>query len=106
MTNWSDCVAQLAPQLVRIQTAARSGTGFILYGTDRGARFIATARHVIESSPADPPHFYVVHGSAVFGYGSSGSKDALDIRFNERPDSDASIFAVINPRLPKPVFTS
>ena len=104
MTEWSDCVAQLAPQLVRIQTAARSGTGFILYGSDGGARFIATARHVMESSPADPPHFYVVHGSAVFGYGAPGSKDALKIRFNERPDSDASIFAVINPRLPKPVI--
>lgn len=51
VTDWSECIAQVAPQIVRIQTADRSGTGFINHGSDGGARFIATARHVIESFP-------------------------------------------------------
>ena len=102
MTDWSDCVAQLAPQLVRVQTPARSGTGFIVYGTDGGARFIATARHLMESSPGEQMHFFVVHGAAAFGYGAPGSKDALRITISEQPDYDAYVFAVINKRLPKP----
>ena len=104
MTNWTDCIAQLAPQLVRIQSADRSGTGFILYGSDGGARFIATARHVIESFPGDQKSFFVGHGAGVFGYGMPGSNDALNIRLTERPDHDAYVFAVINKRLPKPAI--
>lgn len=38
VTNWSDCKAQVAPQIVRIRTDDRSGTGFIFYGTDGGNR--------------------------------------------------------------------
>ena len=102
MTDWSKCIAQVAPQIVRIQTADRSGTGFIHYGTDGGTRFIATARHVIEALPEDQKPFFVVHGATVFRYGMPGSKDALVIRLNEGPDSDAYVFAVINKRLPKP----
>ena len=46
VTNWSDCEAQVAPQIVRIQTDDRSGTGFIFYGIDGGNRSIAIARHL------------------------------------------------------------
>ena len=102
MTNWTNCIAQLAPQLVRIQSAVRSGTGFIFYGSDGGTRFIATARHVIESIPGDQRNFFVGHGAGVFGYGMPGSNDALTIQLAERPDHDAYVFAVINKRLSKP----
>jgi len=78
MTDWSECIAQVAPQVVRIQTAARSGTGFIHYGTDGGPRGIVTARHVIESFPGDHRPLLVVHGATVFRYGMPDSKDALD----------------------------
>ena len=74
MTDWSECIAQVAPQVVRIQTADRSGTGFINYGSDGGARFIATARHVIESFPGGQRPFFVVHGATVFRYGMPGSE--------------------------------
>ena len=102
MTDWSECIAQVAPQVVRVQTDDRSGTGFILYGTEGGSRFIVTARHVTESFPGDDRPFFVVHGATVFRYGMPGSKDALFIRFSERPGSDVSVFAVINKLLPKP----
>ena len=102
MTNWSECIAQVASQVVRIQSADRSGTGFIHYGTDGGTRIIATARHIIESSPGNYGPFRVVHGPTVFRYGLPGSKDVLLIRLSGGPDSDASVFAVINKRLPKP----
>ena len=102
-SSWSDCIAQLAPQLVRIQRADRSGTGFIFYGTDGGARFIATAGHVIESSLSDHRPFFAAHGATLLRYGMPGGEDALRISFSERPDYDASVFAVINnKRLPKP----
>ena len=102
MTDWSECIAQVVPQIVRIQTADRSGTGFILYGTGGGSRFIITARHVIESFPGDHRPFFVAHGNTVFRYGMPGSEDALFMRFSERPGTDSSVFAVINKRLPKP----
>ena len=104
MTNWTDCIAQLESLLVRIQSADRSGTGFILYGSDGGARFISTARHVIESFPGDQLNFFVGRGVGVFGYGMPGSNDALNIHLTERPDRDAYVFAVINKRLPKPAI--
>ena len=102
MTNWEDCIAQIAPQLVRIQSADRSGTGFILYGSDGGARFIATARHVIESFLGNQENFFVCHGNGVFGYGMPGSNDVLNFSLTERPNHDATVFAVINKKLPKP----
>ena len=48
MTDWAACIARVAPQLVRIQAPDGWGTGFIHYGTDGGARCIATAGNVVE----------------------------------------------------------
>ncbi len=51
MTDWSDCVAQVAPQLVHIQTTARSGTGFSLYGSDGGGRIDPAGDHQDQRVP-------------------------------------------------------
>ena len=73
MTDWSDCLARIAPQVVRIQAADRTGTGFIHYGTDGGARCVATARHLMEPVPGQQRPFLVIHGATLFRYGMPGS---------------------------------
>ncbi|MDE0040329.1 MAG: hypothetical protein OXU77_22615 [Gammaproteobacteria bacterium] len=69
MTDWSDCLARIAPQVVRIQAADRTGTGLIHYGTDGGARCVATARHLMEPVPGQQRPFLVIHGATLFRYG-------------------------------------
>ena len=102
MTDWSDSIARIAPQVVRVQATNQSGTGFIHYGTDGGTRCIATARHLMEPVPGQQRPFLLIHGATLFRYGMPGSKDALAIRLTDRPATDAYVFVVINKRLPKP----
>ena len=102
MTDWAACVARVAPQLVRIQAPDGWGTGFIHYGTDGGARCIATAGHVIEQIHRQGRGFWVWHGGTAMRFGEKGSEDALHIRRHVSPHPDFAVIAVITHQLPNP----
>ncbi len=64
MPDWSSLIAQVTPQVVKLHTVSRIGTGFIHYATKGGSRCIATAPHVLEPFQ-ETPRLYIIHALGV-----------------------------------------
>ena len=100
MSQWDEIVGQLAPQVVKIETQAGWGTGFIVYGdVESWVRTIATAYHVIEKGFGKP--FNIISNERSFKFGKPDKKDVVIARVD---DLDAATLILAHRDLPMPVI--
>lgn len=97
-TDWSAAIAEIAPQVVRIETADGHGTGFLCYGGEI-VRTVATAYHVIENAFGKP--LTIRSGAQAIAFGHPPDRDIKVARMGEL---DAALLIVPAPELPKPVI--
>ena len=100
MSDWHQCVGQVARQVVRIQTPDGWATGFIHYASDGGARCIATARHVIEEAHRQRQTVRIWHDKKISVVGPGN--DAILVQRTDA-DVDSALLVVIEHELPKPL---
>ena len=96
-TDWSAAIAEITPQVVRIETANGHGTGFLCYGGDV-VRTVATAYHIIEDAFGKP--LTIRCGAQAIRFGHPPDRD---FKVAHPSDLDAALLIVPAPELPKPV---
>ena len=96
-TDWAGAIAEVSPQVVRIETATGHGTGFVCYGGEV-VRTVATAYHVIDGAFGKP--LTIRSGSQAITFGRAAGRDIKVARLDE---FDAALLILPAPELPKPV---
>ena len=79
-TDWARAIAEVSPQVVRIETATGHGTRFLCYGGEV-VRTVATAYHVIDGAFGKP--LTIRSGVQAITFGREADRDIKVARLGE-----------------------